>query len=72
MGSGRAMIEVAHGTGGQAGYGGIEQIPQFATALLEPDAVAVFGVVVRVELMASDARRARLRAPDAGRGAIPE
>jgi hypothetical protein len=43
------MIEVSYGTGGQAGYGGMEQIPQLATALLEPDTVAVFRIVVRVE-----------------------
>ena len=72
MAGGRAVIEVSYGTGGQARYGGMEQIPQLATALLKPDTVAVFWVVVRVERMASDARRARLRAPDAGRRAIPE
>lgn len=49
MAGGCAMIEVSYGIGGQAGYGGMEQIPQLATALLEPDTVAVFRIVVRVE-----------------------
>lgn len=58
--------------GRQFRHGAMEEIAEFAVALLETQFVPVGGQVEGIEIKAAQARWSRGRAPDRGRGAVAE
>jgi len=67
-----AIPEAFDRAGGKGWHGAVEQVAQFAVALLEPELVAVRRLVMRVEAEGAQSSRTWLGPPDRGRGAVAE